>query len=300
VVHVALALSLVTFCLGVVAVALGLYTWVQRHAVVFRQLALVFAAALALLAVPLLKLYEIATTADFGVVARSLYGLLYAVGYGLFIFIVPRLVFTVCALASSARRRVVLASASVVAAGLGAWHGVDPGPVPDAFANAALLSVQIYAVVILVPWLPRVTDPLLRSLLRRLCGVVVIGGAVAVAQYVLTDLVPFRSEVRDIPLAQILYFVLNSAALLAFALRSSPARASGGAATVSESFVQRYGISPREKEIIELIVNGHSNRMIAERLFISAMTVKNHIYHIYQKTGAENKIQLRNLIEESK
>ena len=37
-----------------------------------------------------------------------------------------------------------------------------------------------------------------------------------------------------------------------------------------------------------------------ETLFISALTVKNHIYHIYQKIGVENKIQLLNHINSPK
>ena len=49
-----------------------------------------------------------------------------------------------------------------------------------------------------------------------------------------------------------------------------------------------------------MIVRGYSNRKIGETLFISAMTVKNHIYHIYQKTGVENKIQLLNVINSPK
>jgi len=64
--------------------------------------------------------------------------------------------------------------------------------------------------------------------------------------------------------------------------------------------VQAYGISPRECEIISMMIQGFNNRMIGERLFISAATVKNHVYHIYQKTGAANKVQLMNLINPPK
>jgi DNA-binding CsgD family transcriptional regulator len=40
--------------------------------------------------------------------------------------------------------------------------------------------------------------------------------------------------------------------------------------------------------------------MIGERLYISAATVKNHIYHIYRKTGVVNKVQLLNLVNNPK
>jgi len=41
---------------------------------------------------------------------------------------------------------------------------------------------------------------------------------------------------------------------------------------------------------------GYSNSKLADALFISTRTVKNHVYHIYQKTGVRNKVQLINLI----
>ena len=49
-----------------------------------------------------------------------------------------------------------------------------------------------------------------------------------------------------------------------------------------------------------MMARGFSNGAIAEKLFISTVTVKNHIYHIYQKTGARNKVQMLNMINSSK
>ncbi len=56
--------------------------------------------------------------------------------------------------------------------------------------------------------------------------------------------------------------------------------------SLSDEFVRMYGISRRERDIVEMMAKGISNAAIAEKLFISTITVKNHIYHIYQKTGA--------------
>ena len=55
-------------------------------------------------------------------------------------------------------------------------------------------------------------------------------------------------------------------------------------------------ISSREWEIIELLIKGLSNSQIADTLFISQKTVKNHIYHIYQKLGIKNRLELINKI----
>lgn len=50
-------------------------------------------------------------------------------------------------------------------------------------------------------------------------------------------------------------------------------------------------LSPREKEILSLIGEGLSNQEIADRLFISESTVKNHLRSILGKLHVRNRIQ---------
>lgn len=59
--------------------------------------------------------------------------------------------------------------------------------------------------------------------------------------------------------------------------------------------LERFGITSREREVIELICQGRSNQEIADSLFISVQTVKDHIYSILQKTGVKNRVHLVNL-----
>jgi len=54
----------------------------------------------------------------------------------------------------------------------------------------------------------------------------------------------------------------------------------------------QYSITPREKEIIIEICKGKTNQQIADSLFITLQTVKDHAYHIFQKTGVKNRVQL--------
>ncbi len=51
-------------------------------------------------------------------------------------------------------------------------------------------------------------------------------------------------------------------------------------------------LTPREVEIVRLIAEGLSNRQIAERLFLSDGTVRNHISTILEKTGLEHRTQI--------
>ena len=54
-----------------------------------------------------------------------------------------------------------------------------------------------------------------------------------------------------------------------------------------------YGdFTEREQEIAALLVEGLTNRQIADRLYISEGTVKNYISTIYDKTGIHDRVKL--------
>jgi DNA-binding NarL/FixJ family response regulator len=52
------------------------------------------------------------------------------------------------------------------------------------------------------------------------------------------------------------------------------------------------GLTPREKEVLALIAVGMTNAEIAEELFISPHTVKNHVTNIYKKIQVEDRTQI--------
>jgi DNA-binding CsgD family transcriptional regulator len=65
---------------------------------------------------------------------------------------------------------------------------------------------------------------------------------------------------------------------------------------VLETLVREHNISKREREIMELILAGMSNKEIEGKLFISVNTVKNHVYHLFQKLGINSRSQLMHLV----
>ena len=50
-------------------------------------------------------------------------------------------------------------------------------------------------------------------------------------------------------------------------------------------------VTTREVEVLQLIADGCSTTEVAERLYISQKTVKNHLASIYQKLDARDRTQ---------
>ncbi len=65
-----------------------------------------------------------------------------------------------------------------------------------------------------------------------------------------------------------------------------------------KAFYRKYEISPREAEVLREICLGKSNKEIADTLFISLQTVKDHTHNIFIKTDVRSRIQLVNLFRE--
>jgi DNA-binding NarL/FixJ family response regulator len=55
---------------------------------------------------------------------------------------------------------------------------------------------------------------------------------------------------------------------------------------------QGAALSVREREIVGLIAQGFKNKDMAERLFISEQTVKNHLHNIFDKLGVSDRLEL--------
>ena len=56
-------------------------------------------------------------------------------------------------------------------------------------------------------------------------------------------------------------------------------------------------VTPREREIIDLLIKGATNEEIAKELYISVSTTKKHVYNIFKKYGVKNRIALIKSLE---
>lgn len=63
--------------------------------------------------------------------------------------------------------------------------------------------------------------------------------------------------------------------------------------------VDRFGLTDRENDVLQFLASGYSIGRTAAALSIGTRTVKAHITHIYQKTGARNRVELLNMLDDA-
>src|SRR5207237_10076467 len=59
-----------------------------------------------------------------------------------------------------------------------------------------------------------------------------------------------------------------------------------------EARQKKFGLTPRELEIVSAVVAGYSNKEIAEYFKISEDTVKHHLSNIFDKLGVSTRLEL--------
>lgn len=77
-------------------------------------------------------------------------------------------------------------------------------------------------------------------------------------------------------------------ATLGTSLASTPAEEAIGTSTESSG---NYSLTPREIEILQSLVKGWSTQEIADRLYISVATVRNHVQNILKKLDVHSKVE---------
>jgi DNA-binding CsgD family transcriptional regulator len=94
-----------------------------------------------------------------------------------------------------------------------------------------------------------------------------------------------------------LFYLLNTAMVVIYCYQATEEMAPPSLSL--DDMLRRYGISKREADVLRGIYAGQTNQEIANQLFISLQTVKDHSSRIYQKTFVKNRAQLTTLIRES-
>lgn len=62
--------------------------------------------------------------------------------------------------------------------------------------------------------------------------------------------------------------------------------------TLSQDFIKDFSITKREREIILALLDGKSNKELAETFFVTQKTIEAHLANIYRKVGVKNRLEL--------
>jgi DNA-binding CsgD family transcriptional regulator len=121
--------------------------------------------------------------------------------------------------------------------------------------------------------------------------------ALFVADFLVTWLGYSRASFLD-NLGLPTYFIALNAGCFVFIVRflaSGPLIVGG---KITAECRELYGLTSREVELAERLLDSKSNQEIADELFISKKTVENHLYNMYQKLGAKNRAQFTRTLQD--
>lgn len=168
---------------------------------------------------------------------------------------------------------------------------IIPDPAMVLFWILTILT-SLYMLVICIWKYPTIGD----KFLRRSIKVILILSSVNIL-FLILSLIPIKIYNEISTLGVSLYFLVLNILSIVFCIKFFGQDSYLSETGVSLSFIEKFAITPREVEIINLLMEGQSVNTLGETLFISPKTVSNHIHNIYQKTGVKNRIQMVNLIK---
>jgi DNA-binding CsgD family transcriptional regulator len=294
--HVFFAAYLLCFALGVGVVVLGFVLAARYRSRPMRLFTGLMGTGLLLLVSEFIRTYESVLRVNLGDQGRLFHAILGAAGAGAEAFLIPLFAFTLTAVPVSRLRRAVHVCLAAAAAILAVLQEYVTPEVSWRLTFLLLMGVHGYGWVVIRANGKVITDPRTRAIVDRLLTLIAVFFPVGIAQVVVYRLRGVPPFFADNPLEPLLYFLAVLIALYIFAGRYLFVPAPLSDYSLPRAMVELYGISSREQEIIPLVLQGYSHQEIADMLFISARTVKNHVYNIYQKTGVANRVLLMNLL----
>ena len=295
--HVVLALHFLALAAGAGSLGQAAMIWLRHRKAVIRQYALFLLSTWLILLALAVDLYGRNTglAGDLGVAAVT--WILQAAGGLLYIGASPFFYHALMGLPMPRWSLALYLAVDTAAVAAAIAYVASPGTLLFGIVLNSLLFAMIGLGLVLTGFsLGRTADPVLRRallvfLLLSLAFFPLMWADAAIGW------LPFLaglSFLEGFPFP--LYFLALNCLSIAFGLRylNRPAYSESGKPT--PYFLERFAITEREASVIGLLLEGASGKDIADRLYISAKTVENHVTNIYRKVGARNRVQLFRLI----
>ncbi|UCH66118.1 MAG: response regulator transcription factor [Ignavibacterium sp.] len=131
------------------------------------------------------------------------------------------------------------------------------------------------------------------------------------AKIIVMDLIPMQADVFEFVQAGVSGFILKDATVIDFlkTIRSVakgfqvlPSNLTGSLfsqivehavnGSKPSAILESVRMTKRERQVIELISEGHTNKEIAQKLHLSTYTVKSHVHNILEKLALNTRVQI--------
>jgi len=139
------------------------------------------------------------------------------------------------------------------------------------------------------------------------------------SKIIVMDLVPLQADVFEFVQEGVSGFILKDATVNDFlktirsvskGLQVLPPNLTGSLFTQiiehaingvkPSKIIDSVRMTKREKQVIELISDGHTNKEIAQQLHLSTYTVKSHVHNILEKLALSTRVQIAKYLHDSK
>jgi DNA-binding NarL/FixJ family response regulator len=139
------------------------------------------------------------------------------------------------------------------------------------------------------------------------------------SKIIIMDLIPLQADVLEFVQAGVSGFILKDATVNDFlktirsvvkGLQVLPPNLTGSLFSqivelaVNKSnpsdLIESVRMTKREKQVIESISEGHTNKEIAQELHLSTYTVKSHVHNILEKLALSTRVQIAKYLHDSK
>jgi len=133
------------------------------------------------------------------------------------------------------------------------------------------------------------------------------------------DLIPLQADVLEFVQAGVSGFILKDATVNDFlktirsvvkGLQVLPPNLTGSlfsqivehavSGSNPTALIESVRMTKREKQVIELISEGYTNKEIAQELHLSTYTVKSHVHNILEKLALSTRVQIAKYLHDSK
>lgn len=131
-----------------------------------------------------------------------------------------------------------------------------------------------------------------RAIDARWWGIVLAYGAALALLVFLLEWMDYKHRAMQWSLQSYLLLVaIGFACLGGWVGHRIAARTRVSDAPVNQAAIDALGLSDREMEVLQLLADGHANKLVARRLAISPNTVKTHVARLFEKLEVSSRTQ---------